>query len=118
MPRHALITGGTGGLGQSVVRHFLSLGYHITLCDIRDKFEWPESGVALNYKKVDLLNHEAVQELSQEIASLDVLVNLVGGFHMSSFTELTVQDLDTMWELNFKKLFTDVSGFYVSADKV
>jgi len=110
MQRHALITGATGGLGQAVVQRFARAGYRVTLVDLQpeppeglpllaEAAELPDPA-ELSYRQVNILDTEARQALASNIPQLDVLVNLIGGFQMGAFEELTQADLERMLQLN------------------
>lgn len=118
MARQVIITGATGGLGRGVVSHFLAEGYQVLALDMRsDGDEWlAQMGnpTRLSYRQLNVTDAAAVQALANDMqarsASLDVLVNLVGGFMMGSLTETTAEDLERMLELNLRSTFTMCRG--------
>ena len=115
--RYALISGGTGGLGQAVVKRFLSAGYHVTIADLPPQNPQLLSRLTqgtpaadsvsklLNYVQLNVLKAEDREALAENLQELDVLVNLVGGFAFQSFAETSEKDLDQMFNLNLRSSF-------------
>lgn len=108
--RHAMITGGNGGLGQTVVRHFLDLGYQVSVLDVQAQSALPQHE-ALSYHPLDLLNLDALRNFAQGCDSLDVLVNLVGGFQMAAFVDIQSDELKKMLDLNVNSCFYSCQSF-------
>jgi NAD(P)-dependent dehydrogenase (short-subunit alcohol dehydrogenase family) len=88
--RVALVTGGTGGLGQSVTRAFLEAGVRVVatyVAEAEAAHVQEELGAAsgrLRLERVDVTDGDAVARLVGQTASrwgsVDYLLNLVGGF--------------------------------------
>jgi 3-oxoacyl-[acyl-carrier protein] reductase len=79
--RVAIITGGTGGIGQATVRRFLASGARVVIWDIA------ASGVTgdgeVETRKVDITDEAAVRaaaaEAFERFGRIDILVNAAGG---------------------------------------
>lgn len=110
----ALITGGTGALGQWVVRAFLDRGHrvHVTWID-EDELEPLKEFLGDDYERVqlhdvDLTEAEDVEELFEEIeeaGGVKTLVNVAGGFAYGSIEETDAETWQRMLELNATTCF-------------
>lgn len=114
MTRQIIITGGTGGLGQAVVQHFLNVGDQVHVLDLPPdgsaflaRLGQPE---ALHYHALNVTDPAAVSALAAELGQADVLVNLVGGFYMGSVGETPVEQLQKMLDLNLRSAFVMIQG--------
>jgi NAD(P)-dependent dehydrogenase (short-subunit alcohol dehydrogenase family) len=105
MPKTALVTGGTGGLGSAVVARLLEDGWHVVVPWVAEaELERVQEHDSLQLVKADLFDAQAVAA-AVEVASgssdapLRGLVNLVGGFasgarvHETPLTEFEQQFL-------------------------
>lgn len=111
MTRYAVVTGGTGDLGRAVARRFLEAGYHVTLADVSPEdlalLAELRSGLpgSLEYVQANLLLAQEREALVKRLDSVDVLVNLVGGFAFESFAETSAEGLERMLDLNLRSTF-------------
>jgi len=112
MPRSALITGGTGGLGAAVTRTFLDDGWRVVvpLFDAAERDRVPaRDGLVL--KQADLFDPgsaTAVTALAagDPAAPLRAVVNLVGGFAMGGRVhETPVEDFEAQLRLNLRPTY-------------
>ncbi len=111
-----LITGGTGGLGKSVVKAFLDSGSTVVL-PYRNAKEKESLLALLGPEKknlfpfeADVAREEPVRALWETVVErwgrMDVLVNLVGGYASGKVISATEErDLDQMISLNLKSVF-------------
>jgi len=83
----ALIAGGAGGLGRIVVRHLASLGASIAvpLHSEADRASLPGGSSARIFSEVcDIADEKSaarfVDEVEKRFGSIDILINLAGGF--------------------------------------
>lgn len=113
MGRNVVITGGTGFLGSAVVSHFLAAGDTVIVTDLREDFSGfvgrlgnPDElyTYTLNGTDPDALGTFA-SELRDRFGGIQVLVNIVGGFHWAPFAETTPADLNHMLNLNVHTTF-------------
>lgn len=116
MSRTVVITGATGGLGSGVVPAFLAAGDRVIGLDTRPQADdWlarlgqPES---LRYRRLNVLDAGEIAAFAQQeqSAGIDVLINLVGGFSMSSLSATSPAELERMLELNLKSTFLMCQG--------
>ena len=89
-----LVAGGTGALGEAVVRDLRDAGYEVTVADRRGE------------PPVDLLDTAAAAEAVGSVADLEAVVNLVGGFAMGpKVEEAELEDFERMLRLNLVPAF-------------
>ena len=113
--RCAVITGGTGGLGVSVLEEFLSGGANVltTYIDERqlkyaDKLK-KKYGPSLSFAKADITKSRQTEKLIEralkKYGRVDSLINIVGGFAMAPITGTDEKAWDKMMEMNLKSVF-------------
>ena len=96
-----LVAGGTGALGEAVVRDLLGAGYEVAVAD--RKGEAPGGALSLT---VDLLDTAAAAEAVGSVPDLEAVVNLVGGFAMGPKVEAAeLEDFERMLRLNLVPAF-------------
>jgi NAD(P)-dependent dehydrogenase (short-subunit alcohol dehydrogenase family) len=110
------VAGGTGELGQSVVRRFLSEGARV----VTSYFSEPEKEAfkltiqkqypEVEFFRANLLKESEVEEafnfIKEHFHQLDILCNLVGGYmEKTPLISLTERDWDFMLNLNLKSCF-------------
>jgi NAD(P)-dependent dehydrogenase (short-subunit alcohol dehydrogenase family) len=89
-----LVAGGTGALGEAVVRDLSGAGYDVTVADSRGD------------PPVDLLDTAAAADVVESVPDLEGVVNLVGGFAMGPKVEGTgLDDFERMLRLNLVPAF-------------
>ena len=104
-----VVTGGTGGLGASVVRTLLDAGAHVTV-------PFPEAAppgrfaelTHANLRKaagVDLTDEAAVVAFYASLPSLWASIHLTGGFAMKPIAETALADLRAQVSLNLETCF-------------
>ncbi|MBC8110452.1 MAG: SDR family NAD(P)-dependent oxidoreductase [Verrucomicrobia bacterium] len=107
MKKTILITGGTGGLGQAVVKKMLDSGYKVVLAT--EPNAQTVSHENLEIFEVDVTNEEKCQSFVKTISAkykhIDVALLLVGGFMMGNISQADEQALDRMLTLNFKTAY-------------
>lgn len=113
--RVAIITGGTGGLGKSVVSVFLSEGACVMstyrkdgdVGESQDLIDLYQDRLA--FGKADVTNYEEIENVVSttldKFSRLDILVNIVGGFTQKPLSETDEGTWEKMMELNLKTAF-------------
>jgi NAD(P)-dependent dehydrogenase (short-subunit alcohol dehydrogenase family) len=112
----AIVTGGTGSLGHSVVKAFLENDVRVvTAYRSRDKLEnligyMGELGDKLTGVEADVENEESVMNLVQhtieEFGRVDILLNIVGGYKGGhTVADTTVEEFDSLIGINLKSAF-------------
>lgn len=111
MARVAIVTGGSGALGQAITRRFLDEGATVCVPWIvdqeRDRLEKSVQGDArtrLLLERCDVTDDAAVERLVAGVVQrqrrLDVVVSAVGGFAMGELVQTDRKLWDTMLTLN------------------
>lgn len=114
----AVVTGGTRGIGFSIVRKFLEQGASVILFGSRPesankaveklKSENPNfkvAGLAPNLSNGDEIN-QVFQDIYKEYGHLDILVNNAGVSARESIYDYDEKSFDQIMELNVKAVFT------------
>lgn len=101
-----MITGASGGLGVSVVRHFLDRGavVHAPMMESKAPPHLTQDGVHAT-AMVDLGDEGAVSKYYGSLPSVWASVHLVGGFVMKPIAETTLADFRQMSLLNGRTSF-------------
>lgn len=106
-----VITGAAGAIGSVVAQRFAEAGWQLALvdygeqntCMLREDF----AGACVT--DADLTDEAAARRalkgIEEEAGSVDVLLNVAGGFAMQPAVEATAEDLANMHRLNFVTLF-------------
>lgn len=109
--RRALITGAGRGLGLACAAALAQVGAEVTLA-ARSKDEIAaaahairESGGAAEALALDVCDIVATREIIDGQAPYDILVNNAGTNRPKTFTEVSVEDYDTVLDLNLKAAF-------------
>jgi uncharacterized protein len=100
-----LITGATGGLGQAIARRFAGRGARLILTGRRaDVLEQLAAEVGGETIACDLSDRRQLESLAQEaeVAALDVFVANAAVPATGVLTELTLEQVDKMLEVNLR----------------
>lgn len=103
--RTAVVTGGSGGIGQAVVARLLTRGYDVHVWD-REPPEQARRCAGVTYRTVDVADHRSVTALAATYDSLDLLVNAAG--IPGDRGPIAEQDFD-VWD---RVLAIDLSGTF------
>ncbi|MGH7901576.1 MAG: SDR family NAD(P)-dependent oxidoreductase [Thermodesulfobacteriota bacterium] len=114
----AIITGGTGALGRSVVLSFAEEGAKVVCTYVIDE-EKKEclsliKNKMINFIKADVTKENQVSRLIKECIDkfkmIDILVNIVGGFVYSNIIDTDEKTWDHMMNINLKSAFLCLKG--------
>lgn len=98
MAKRVLVTGGSSGIGECVVRTLMKKGYDVrfTYFQGKDRAEKiaRESGAIPYY--LNLRDVGSIVKLQKDIGSVDVLINNAGVAEIKLFTDVTEAELDNM----------------------
>lgn len=113
--RIAIITGGTGALGKTVVLAFLDEGAKVVCTYIVDEELKYYPSLTENQKsnlafiQADVTKEksvaETVQKTLERFGRIDILVNIVGGFTYAKAVDTTEKVWDSMMNINLKSTF-------------
>jgi NAD(P)-dependent dehydrogenase (short-subunit alcohol dehydrogenase family) len=106
----ALITGGTGGLGVSVVETFLADGWRVVVPDIsagaRERLPAEAEFLEADLTDPDDVARVARTAAGQEDAPLRALANLVGGFRAGpKVVDTPLAEFEALFALNLRPTF-------------
>lgn len=114
----AVVTGGTKGIGKAIVEELAMKGTRILTCSRNEEDlercvdEWSAQGWDVTGVSADVATPEGRESLMQDIESwlgeskrLDILVNNVGTNIRKKSIEYTQEDLEKVWNTNFKSMF-------------
>ena len=114
MRKAAIVTGAGHGIGKTVAIELAKAGYDVGITysgspqeQINDTLEQIQAGGARGYiQRLDLTAAEnikpAFDELMQQLGRLDVLVNNAGATKYVPFTEVTIEDFNTLMSVDFR----------------
>jgi len=106
MKKTAIVTGGSSGIGLSIVEKFISEGYQVFNLDIQP-CSFGE------YKRCDISKSEQVIETITEIAeihTIDVLVSNAGIHFSANIENTSMDDFDKVFNLNVKGAFSAIKA--------
>ncbi|GHF81563.1 SDR family NAD(P)-dependent oxidoreductase [Thalassotalea marina] len=107
MTKHTcIVTGGSSGIGLSIVKTFLERGYHV--CNLDQK----NSDMGEFYQ-CDVTNHQQVQSIVTSIAKKYQVSTLVSnaGIHFSASIENTSEaDLQRVFDINVKGAYSAIQA--------
>ena len=96
-----LITGASGGLGQSVTSEFINAGATVFIAERQSTKNQPKGVQSIT---ADVTNEADVQRLATEVKNragrIDGLINLVGGFALGRLYDTHSSDWSKMMTLN------------------
>lgn len=111
----AIITGGSGGLGQSVVKLFLEQGSNVVCTYYREvELNRLTPFMDQHQKRIVIVKGNVTKEkpiikivnnITKRFKSIDILINIVGGFKMGDMIETHIEDFERMVNINLKSTF-------------
>ena len=118
----AFVTGGTGAVGQAIVRILAREGYHVAYSyksqiekakEITEELKASSANVVPYF--LDVLDGKASAKLSQriedELGPVDVLVNNAGIAQIMPFAMIEEKDWDMVMDINVKGMFLVTKAF-------
>lgn len=107
---HALITGGSRGIGAAAVRAFVREGYTVSF--FYEKNETAAKALAAGTGaaavRCDVADTEAVAVAVASLPPVDVLVNNAGVSHVGLISEITPEQWDRLFAVNVKGIYNTV----------
>lgn len=116
MEKTVIVTGGSRGIGASIVHLLAKEGYQVVLNyhkseEIAKKIqeESTKKGYHVETFKADVSKREEVKELIefaiQKFGKIDVLINNAGISQTKLFTDITEEDWNNMLNINLNSVF-------------
>ena len=101
-----VVTGANGGIGQSVVAHFLAQGAHVFATDVAEDY----GGTAdtnLSYAQFDLLQEAGLADAALWVKNCqpDVLFNNAALFDMGSVLDADLTQMDRLFGVNVRAFY-------------
>ncbi|PCI59959.1 MAG: oxidoreductase [Gammaproteobacteria bacterium] len=106
MKKTAIVTGGSSGIGLSIVQKFISDGYQVFNLDI-------QTGQYGEFMHCDLTDELSVTTTINDIAAkhtIDVLVSNAGMHFSANIENTTMADFDKVFNLNVKGAFNAIKA--------
>lgn len=110
----ALVVGGTGGIGQAIVKSFIRNGCQVIVAGTSEKKlesivrEYEEAAniraVVVDLKNVGSL-HESIETAAKQFGRIDILVNAAGVNVHKDFLDISEADFDAVMGINIKGAF-------------
>lgn len=102
-----LITGGSGGIGRSVVKKFLDNGDQVIVWDVKQMGYLKKKQPGLEFMQVDVTDPSQIQKAHDEIltkyGSIDHIVSMAGvnmKSEIGGMETITIEDIDRSVKLN------------------
>lgn len=128
MNKNVLVTGGSRGIGEAIVRLLAESGHNVILNynkseekAISIKNELKEKGINIEIFKADVSKREECKKLIefaiQKLGYIDVLVNNVGIAQFKMFTDITDDDWNNMLQVNLNSVFymsQEIAGYMIN----
>jgi acetoacetyl-CoA reductase len=116
VPRLALVTGGTGGLGTEICRQLAAAGRRVIALDLAARnehaaaFRTDTAGVdGVTFEPLDVSDFDSCQQLigriEQQHGSVDILVNAAGIARDASLRKMTPQQWHELMRVNLDGVF-------------
>ena len=95
--RRVALTGGTGGLGQSLARRLVAAGADVIVLG-----RTPPSGLPVQFLQADFSSDIEIEAAAAalQLASPDVLINLAGVQYVGSFETQSASNIDQAYRIN------------------
>lgn len=104
--KHAVVTGGSSGIGAAIVQKFVEEGAFIHVLDVVIPAANPSSQVA--YHECNIAQQAAVQEIIDQIITrhpLHILVNNAGIAYVGKLEDTSEADMDRLYSVNIKGVY-------------
>lgn len=95
--KYAVITGGSKGIGQSLVKYFSENGYRVLSLDIEEPMvKIP----GVSYKVVDIKDENAIRQIAKSSLHVDVLINNAAVQYVKPLKDLEDEQIKAMLDTN------------------
>lgn len=111
MPKTALITGASGGIGSEIVREFAKAGIKIAAVYLKNRAaaEKLKAETGCGIFRCDVTDfkaaHETVSQAAKAMGGIDILVNNAGIARQTLFSDITEEMWDNMFNVNVKSVY-------------
>ncbi len=110
MPKHVLITGGTGGIGKALVLAFSAAGYRVSFTyNISSESTFLAEHTGASKYCVNFEDPLQVSDFADRIVSeagpVDILINNAGIAHYGLIQDVTQEEFQRLFAINFQSPF-------------
>ena len=111
--RHALVTGGASGIGESTVKELVRAGAFVWIADINLAAAETLAALTGSAKAIslDVTSPASVAAAAEEVKKLDILVNNAGIGHVGSIETTELEDLDRLFNVNVRGVYLVTRAF-------
>jgi NAD(P)-dependent dehydrogenase (short-subunit alcohol dehydrogenase family) len=114
MKKVCVITGGSSGIGLSIVKLFIENNYRVFNLDLTRSADYKvDNGIQDNFQQCDVTNIKQMTQIIDDIAKqypIDVLISNAG-IHFSATIENTSEaDLDKVFNINVKGAYAAIKA--------
>ena len=95
--KYAVITGGSKGIGQALVKYFSENGYKVLSLDIEEPME---KVPGVSYKVVDIRDEKAIRQIAKSSLHVDVLINNAAVQYVKPLKDLEDEEIKAMLDVN------------------
>ncbi len=107
-----MVSGGARGLGHAITARLVAAGWRVSI-GVRDpdaaRAQLGDLAGSVQISTFDATDRPAAERWTSEVVAefgrIDALINNAGILRMVSFDQGTEEDLDALWEVNFKAPF-------------
>ncbi len=107
------VTGGSNGIGKSIVSMFCENGASVIFCDIDaeagKRVCEENSAYKCSFVCIDVLNADSLSRALNEVISkhgnIDILINNVGVSRFGSILDISVEDFEEVLNINLRSVF-------------
>ena len=115
--KRVLVTGGTSGIGEAIARAYATAGAEVVITGRDDRRgrqivnSLTDEGARVHFFRADLEQPQDVQELTEAVGDVDVLVNNAGVFPFGASHEVDSPTFDSAFAVNVKAPFFLTGSF-------
>jgi NAD(P)-dependent dehydrogenase (short-subunit alcohol dehydrogenase family) len=111
--RHALVTGGASGIGESTVKELVRAGCFVWIADINLPAAEKLAAAVGSAKAIqlDVTSQDSVAKAVAQVGKLDILVNNAGIGHVGSIETTEPADFDRLINVNVRAVYLVTRAF-------
>lgn len=111
--RHALVTGGASGIGESTVKELVRAGSFVWVADINLPAAEKLAAATGSAKAIqlDVTSQESIAKAVAQVGRLDILVNNAGIGHVGSIEATEPEDFDRLLNVNVRSVYLVTRAF-------
>jgi NAD(P)-dependent dehydrogenase (short-subunit alcohol dehydrogenase family) len=113
--RHALVTGGASGIGESTVKELVRAGAFVWIADLNlpaaEALAQSLGASAAQALPLDVTSSESITAAVSRLTRLDILVNNAGIGHVGSIETTEPEDFDRLINVNVRAVYLVTRAF-------